>query len=279
MSRVEIGEEPERSSWPRRDLGRSSVSQAHFRARARLGRQYSSRVITPLLRRYAPPRIHQLIEETGGVLHRDAQAFLRGVFGERLAATTPDIEFDLLTAELQQRQDTSTLASAHPQSWAVAHEVGLCLYTLARFTNPGAVLETGVANGHSSFLLLNALARNGHGTLHSIDVSARVAPYLNARERQRWNLVILDGKRRRQSFLRAMKDLPAIDIFVHDSDHSWGWQSLEYRAALSVLRSGGFLASDDVDSSHAFLTFCRDHALVPHLLFDGQRVFGLVTKE
>ena len=43
------------------------------------------------------------------------------------------------------------------------------LHALVRLLRPEDVVEVGVSSGVSSAYLLNALAKNGHGTLHSID--------------------------------------------------------------------------------------------------------------
>ncbi len=47
---------------------------------------------------------------------------------------------------------------------------GKWLYCLNRVTKPDIVVETGVAHGHSSLCILNALAMNGKGRLTSIDL-------------------------------------------------------------------------------------------------------------
>src|SRR5947207_14206936 len=44
------------------------------------------------------------------------------------------------------------------------------LYAVVRAFKPGVVVETGVSSGMSSAHILRALAENGKGTLHSIDL-------------------------------------------------------------------------------------------------------------
>jgi hypothetical protein len=44
------------------------------------------------------------------------------------------------------------------------------LYALIRKRRPGVLVETGVCNGVSSAVMLEALERNGEGRLHSIDL-------------------------------------------------------------------------------------------------------------
>lgn len=47
------------------------------------------------------------------------------------------------------------------------------LHAIARLTRPRHVLEVGVSSGVSSAYLLDALRRNGRGTLHSVDLPSR----------------------------------------------------------------------------------------------------------
>lgn len=208
----------------------------------------------------------------------DAPSLVKAALQMEAPVDSCCLEFEALQRELQRRENVQVSSNTHPKNWAVAEQASFLLYTLVRLTKPSVVLETGVANGHSTFFMLNALAKNDRGTLHSIDVSPHVAPYLDSRERQQWSLILLDKQRRRSSFFEAMAAVPKIDMFVHDSDHRRAWQTLEYMTALEHLDVGGILASDDVDSSHAFLDLCRMQVLAPHFLFDGQRLFGLVTK-
>jgi hypothetical protein len=44
------------------------------------------------------------------------------------------------------------------------------LYAIARLLRPANIVEVGVSSGVSSAYLLAALVRNGHGTLHSVDL-------------------------------------------------------------------------------------------------------------
>ena len=51
---------------------------------------------------------------------------------------------------------------------------------------------------------------------------------------------------------------------------------LEYRAAQKSLSPAGVLASDDSDTSHAFLDFCRELGKPPVFLIDRVKVFGFL---
>lgn len=54
-------------------------------------------------------------------------------------------------------------------SGAMPFDICMLVYSLIRSLKPSVVLETGVANGFSSAYILEALNRNNHGHLFSID--------------------------------------------------------------------------------------------------------------
>jgi hypothetical protein len=62
---------------------------------------------------------------------------------------------------------------------------------------------------------------------------------------------------------RSSEVLPTIDskvdIFYHDSEHSYENMTFEYEWAYSHLKEGGILASDDVTWNEAFSDFARKH--------------------
>ena len=152
------------------------------------------------------------------------------------------------------------------------------LYSLIRLSRPAKVVETGVANGHSSYFLLNALLNNGNGELFSFDVSDNVGTLLSERERSEWHLNILPNRNNKRHFREKLKEIGTVDIFIHDSNHFYYWQIFEYKSVWDYIKTGGFLLSDDVDSSYAFLDFCEEIKVTPLFLFDGRRIFGIIRK-
>jgi predicted O-methyltransferase YrrM len=182
-------------------------------------------------------------------------------------------EYETLSGEIAARYSERTLS--YPRSYAVEQGSAFLLYALVRSLRPSIVLETGVANGHSSFFILNAMSANGHGTLHSIDRSPEVGCLLSGGERERWRLHVLQPKGLRKNLLQILDAVPPIDLFLHDSDHSYFWQSFEMRAALKKLSARGVLASDDCDCCYAFLDVCQQANLRPAFLVETRKVFGL----
>jgi len=149
------------------------------------------------------------------------------------------------------------------------------------------VVETGVARGLTTRVVLEALEANDHGRLYSVDlppplakdrltneVGAAVTDELKAR----WTLIEGSSRRRLPGLLR---ELGAIDMFIHDSRHTRRNIRFELRLAWNALRPGGLILADDIQSTVAFEesieAFGRPQAVV--CMSDDQRGrFGLIKK-
>jgi predicted O-methyltransferase YrrM len=139
----------------------------------------------------------------------------------------------------------------------------LLQYAVVRAQKPYRILETGVANGVSSAYLLLALQRNEKGELHSIDVGDGsfvpggqstgwlVPNWL----RKRWTLHLGEA---RECLPRVLDQLGTVDIFIHDSVHTYEHMKLEYQLAYPHLPPGGILVSDDALWNPAFEEFSRE---------------------
>lgn len=155
---------------------------------------------------------------------------------------------------------------------------GWLLYAWVRRNRPGRVVETGVANGVSSCLLLEALHRNGTGKLTSFDIVPGAGELVPPERRSEWDLRILPARDRAGAFRRAMEGLGEVQLFLHDSDHGYRWMELEMRLGWSQLRPGGLLAADDIDWSYAFLDLARAFGVRPLVLVDAAKPFGLLPR-
>ncbi|HET6777258.1 MAG TPA: class I SAM-dependent methyltransferase [Gemmatimonadales bacterium] len=161
------------------------------------------------------------------------------------------------------------------------------LYLLVRATRPRIVVDTGVLYGASTGHILAALADNRSGRLHSIDIGRdpREPPhdyFIPAELQSNWDLITGDSRR---ELPRLLGRCGTIDMFYHDSLHTWEHMFWEYGTALPHLSSHGILSSDDVQNApdlpgifrkNAFPSFCRTHHL-PCLTFHnlGVSVLGL----
>lgn len=165
-----------------------------------------------------------------------------------------------------------------PSEWRAERKTAESLYVLVRGRRPTRIAETGVANGHSSTVMLSALARNEHGQLYSFDVSASVGGLVPERLRDRWTLTRLTDTSGRQ-LRNVLLGAGPMQLFFHDGDHSFAGQWLDYLAAEECCEPGALLISDDVDESNAFSDFCGERKSRPVLLFDRRKITGYCVLE
>jgi hypothetical protein len=155
----------------------------------------------------------------------------------------------------------------------------VALYALTRILRPDRIVETGGTPGKSSSFILRALERNGAGHLWTVDLAP---PSAGGRELspceghaftphgltsgwaipsallERHTVVSGDACEKLPPLLRS---LGSIDIFIHDSDHSYEHMMWEFEAAFPYARSGGVIWSDDVLGNSAWPDFCCSHGL------------------
>jgi predicted O-methyltransferase YrrM len=150
------------------------------------------------------------------------------------------------------------------------------LYMLVRAARPQMVVETGVLYGASSGHMLAALAANGTGRLYSIDLGCSPGEpphdlFVHPDLRTRWEYIVGDTRRELPLLLAR---LGRIDMFHHDSLHTFAHMTWEYETASAHLAPEGILASHDVltaDSlrgifrENAFPAFCRRRQL-PYIM-------------
>jgi predicted O-methyltransferase YrrM len=139
---------------------------------------------------------------------------------------------------------------------------GKWIYCCIRVTKPETVIETGVAHGYSSWIILNALKKNNKGVLYSIDLPNHDTNIdYNFKDqpttgwmvpdilKDRWKLNLGDAKILLPTIL---KEIGELSIFFHDSDHSYEHMKYEFETSHPYLINGGLLLSDDVHKNAAF---------------------------
>jgi len=148
----------------------------------------------------------------------------------------------------------------HPIAGMTTPLRGPILYVLCRAIKPLSVVETGVASGVSSTFILQALEDNNKGKLFSIDlpdpnVKTTTGWLIPEQLKSRWHLIV---GRTREKLIPILEDLKAIDIFLHDSEHSYENMVWEFRTSWRYLSRGGLLLSDDINSNSAFSDFSKE---------------------
>ncbi|HEY1197830.1 MAG TPA: class I SAM-dependent methyltransferase [Thermoplasmata archaeon] len=224
------------------------------------------RFLRPALR----PCLGEIVE-WGGVQTTDRYEFLASLGIPEGAARSYDTE---LETALKQNPYVRVEGLPFSGRWAVARGAASVLYAIARSRRPTYVLETGVANGFSSYAILSALAANevehpgDGGFLTSFDPAPDTGRLVPVELRKgRWDLV------------RGVFDTPSrFDLFFHDSLHTYANMLREYWLAWPGLPDGGLLLSDDVESNFAFIDFARSVRVRPATLVSARSVFGVLVK-
>jgi hypothetical protein len=133
------------------------------------------------------------------------------------------------------------------------------IWCLVAHLRPGKVVETGVAHGLTSRVVLEGLARNGTGHLWSIDLPAvdsdlhdEIGMAVTQDLRSRWSYVEGTSRERLPGLLGG---LGGIDMFIHDSLHTGRNQRFELECAWAALNPSGAVVVDDIDHSLAFRGF------------------------
>lgn len=225
------------------------------------------------LRTRLAPSLRQLIDVAPPTT--EAVAFTAELLGVAASEAEAMVsEYAPVANALAARYDECRLA--FPEEWAVGNQSAATLYATVRLQRPELVVETGVANGHSSFVILSALRATGAGRLVSYDIADGAGILVPAELREFWTLELLDRADPIADAGRRLEALYPVDLFFHDADHSYVGQVAEYGAAERALARGrgGVLLSDDVDESFAFIEFVRSRDAKAVLLVDARKVLG-----
>ncbi len=160
----------------------------------------------------------------------------------------------------------------------------LTLYVLVRILEPEIMIETGVANGKSSSLILCAMEQNRKGRLISIDLPnqpGRILPdggktnpgnhnvgwlvpdYL----KKRWDLLMGDSK---ELLPQILIDIDKVDMFLHDSLHTYEHVKLELNTILPKLGETSLILCDNIDlgAGLAFNEFLNENNLIGYAYRD-----------
>jgi predicted O-methyltransferase YrrM len=152
--------------------------------------------------------------------------------------------------------------------------LGRICYATARALRPMVIVETGVCYGVTSSYLLQALEVNRQGALHSIDLpplgkdaGTHVGRLIPSELRGRWTLHRGTSRRLLPGVLAG---LGQVDLFIHDSLHTYRNMRDEFAAAWPSIRPGGILISDDVEGNGAFLELAAVGDIACSVVFKEQ---------
>ena len=131
-------------------------------------------------------------------------------------------------------------------------------------TRPEVVVETGVARGVTSRIVLEALMRNDLGHLWSIDLPFPFDSRLHEQTgiavtdacRERWTYVEGSSKQRLPSLVA---EVGHVEVFIHDSLHTAKNTAFEMEQAASAAPPGAVLLADDIRMHPGFNIFTGRH--------------------
>ena len=130
------------------------------------------------------------------------------------------------------------------------------LYLTTRLAKPSVILETGCRYGSFDAYIIEALADNGTGELHAIDLPdepPRGFGYLIPDDRMNyWTLHKGDVN---DMLTDVLDEIGPVDLFLHDSIHKRSHMRWEYKTASKYLSENGVIASHDLMFSNAFQEF------------------------
>lgn len=129
-------------------------------------------------------------------------------------------------------------------TYDLGEKLSFLSYSIIRIVKPRLVVETGVAAGISSTLILSALSKNNSGTLSSFDITSQVGELIPNELKKLWTLNVLIGINLKDKFRRKMMEIEHDFIFLHDSDHALKWQEFELSTCISTGRCRLFLIDD-----------------------------------
>jgi GT2 family glycosyltransferase len=211
---------------------------------------------------------------------RFQKMFIKKVFGEQAKPLEFKLETDQIQNELTEKWNN---AWSGRRTGFMDFSCSVLLYHIIRWFKPAIVVETGVANGVTSTFILSAMDANNKGNLYSIDwpgdkdstfvqEGKEIGWMVPDQLRKRWTLEI---GRSEEKLVPILEGLREIDIFLHDSDHSYETMMYEYKAAWPYLVKNGLLLSDDVKMNTAFVEFAKDMSRLT-MIYKGR--FGIVQK-
>jgi predicted O-methyltransferase YrrM len=165
-----------------------------------------------------------------------------------------EIQHSNFNSEIERQIDRYPLS---PGRGVMGDEVEI-LYSIIRLTKPQLLVETGVGAGISTAYILKALQLNKTGKLYSIDFYEAqekcgwaIPPYL----KKRWEIIRgISG----EVLHPLLETLESIDVFLHDSDHSYHNMMFEFRTAWTFLKTGGIFLAHDVGRNDALFDFCQE---------------------
>lgn len=165
------------------------------------------------------------------------------------------------------------------------------LYGLVSALKPQVVVETGGTPGKSSAGILKAMRDNNVGHLFTLDLPPVETHHVFSASsmhqmrpvddiscwaiepslRDRHTLILGDAK---ETLPALLSKLGVVDIFIHDSDHSYQHMMFEFETSWPFVKKGGLVMSDDIRTNESFFDFARTVGKQPFVIGN----YGIIVK-
>lgn len=126
-------------------------------------------------------------------------------------------------------------------------------YALIRAKKPKLVVETGTDKGLGSLVMASALIRNGAGRLITIDINPAAGYLIREKYREVTTIRVGDSI----SIINELDD--AVDLFLHDSDHSATHERRELETISAHLSSRAIVVSDNAHVTDVLSEWAKTH--------------------
>lgn len=147
------------------------------------------------------------------------------------------------------------------------------LYSYVMTNKPAVIVETGVANGITTNILMKALEKTG-GELHSFDIDPKTQNVYRGKGNWSFHLLTKDYDSALKNYVQ---EIGSVNLWIHDSNHGYSWQAFEYSLALTTLVEDGVLVSDDIDSSTAWGLASEFEFNSSFGVFDTRKFLGIAN--
>jgi predicted O-methyltransferase YrrM len=156
------------------------------------------------------------------------------------------------------------------------------IYAVCVLSGARRVVETGVALGWSSLVLLHGL-RNSGGQLVSVDMpypklnnESWVGAAVPEEYKDGWVLVRRPDRYGLNTAIAFFRG--EIDLVHYDSDKSYHGRMFGYRRLWRALRPGGVFISDDIQDNMAFRDFFAKQNVAVYVCQSGSKFVGVARR-
>ena len=214
------------------------------------------------------------------------QDFFKNIFPEEKVNENELKELEIHVKENLQKlknEKYPTKKKPYPTDYSINSDSRKFLYYLCRILKPKNVVETGVAYGISTSYILQALENNKLGKLYSIDSIFRpwqtkqmIGSLIPKKLKNRWHLII--GKST-DKLEKISTEINNLDIFIHDSSHTYENMMFEFNVIIKKIKKGGVLISDDIIDNDAFYDFTTSNNVKKYIIkVEGNQGLGVIIK-